>query len=137
MGLKPSGLDSTPPIAVGMVGSPEAKSREVAISGVLLPDCSRFRSNSHVTRLGKGLRPTGIDHALKQRVVINFACAADPYEERAAPIAIIGFAVLVSGGQDSSAFCRWGPQPSYRHLPRGSPRAFRGGTWSAHLWFTC
>ena len=38
MGLKPSGLDSTHPIAVCMVGSPEAKSREVAISDVLLPD---------------------------------------------------------------------------------------------------
>jgi hypothetical protein len=47
-----------------------------------------------------------IDHALKQRDVINFVCAADRYEERAAPIPIIGFAVLVSGGQDSSAFCR-------------------------------
>ena len=47
-----------------------------------------------------------IDHALKQRDVINFVCAGDRYEERAAPIPVIGFAVLVSGGQDSSAFCR-------------------------------
>jgi hypothetical protein len=47
-----------------------------------------------------------IDHALKQLDVINFVRAADRYEERAAPIPIIGFAVLVSGGQDSSAFCR-------------------------------
>ena len=47
-----------------------------------------------------------IDHALKQRDVINFVCAADRWEGRAAPIRIIGFAVLVSGGQDSSAFCR-------------------------------
>jgi hypothetical protein len=47
-----------------------------------------------------------IDHALKQRDVINFVCAADRYEGRAAPIPIIGFAVLVSGSRDSSAFCR-------------------------------
>lgn len=42
MGLRPSGLDSTHPIAICMLGGPEAKSREVAISDVLLPDCSRF-----------------------------------------------------------------------------------------------
>ena len=35
MGLRPSGQDSTHPIAVCMVGSPEAKSREVAISDML------------------------------------------------------------------------------------------------------
>jgi hypothetical protein len=46
-----------------------------------------------------------IDHPLKQRDVIDSVCAADRNEERAAPIPIIGFAVLVSGGQDSSAFC--------------------------------
>jgi hypothetical protein len=49
---------------------------------------------------------SAIDCALKQRDVINFVCAADRQEGRAAPIRIIGFAVLVSGSQDSSAFCR-------------------------------
>jgi hypothetical protein len=45
-----------------------------------------------------------IDHALKQRDVINFVCAADRYEGRAAPIPVIGFAVLVSGSKDSLVF---------------------------------
>jgi len=46
-----------------------------------------------------------IDHALKQRDVINFVCVTDRHEERAAPIPVIGFAALVSAGEDSSAFC--------------------------------
>jgi hypothetical protein len=35
-------------------------------------------------------------HALKEADVIDFMCASDRYEERAAPIPIIGFAILVS-----------------------------------------
>ena len=44
--MRPSGLDSTHPIAICMVGSPEAKSREVAISDALLPHCSWVTSYS-------------------------------------------------------------------------------------------
>jgi hypothetical protein len=74
-------------------------------------DCAWVTSKPEVI----GASPTvlfadhpAIDHPLKQRDVINFACAADRYEERAAPIPIIGSAVLVSGGQDSSAFLQVG-----------------------------
>jgi hypothetical protein len=74
------------------------------VAGVRIP----VGSPATLTQSGYG-RVTdrlATDHALKQRDVINFVCAGDRYEERAAPIPVIGFAVLVSGGQDSSAFCR-------------------------------
>jgi hypothetical protein len=78
MGLRPSGLDSTHPIAICMLGSPEAKSREVAISDVLLPDCRPTTNKPEGCAYNSAARISRIRPCDRNQHLQNHAPGGDP-----------------------------------------------------------